>query len=296
MLPRKIWLLLGVLASGLFSSAAGAQPLGVFPQRIISLSPNITEILYDIGAQDRVVGVTDFCHFPPEARLKEKVGGWINPNVEKIVSLKPDLVLSVKFYGNIGETFKSLGIPVLVLNYVTLRDILGSYDILGKKLGLASEARAARDRLEKSLVEIRDRGQGKPPVSVLFVIGHDPGQIRQIYAVGSHEYINDLIQWVGGENIIADSKVPFPLVSKEEIIKRDPDVIIDALPKTEVKPEDFARQKEAWNQMSSLKAVREGQVYCFNNEDFTVPGPTMIHLAEYLSDIFAKARALKKRN
>jgi iron complex transport system substrate-binding protein len=240
------------------------------------------------------VGVTDFCHFPPEVKWKEKVGGWINPNIEKIVSLKPDLVLSVKFYGRNEETLRNLGIPVLVLDYVTMKDILNSYDILGKRLGLVSRAQEARKRLEDRLNRIRSMDGGQKPISVLFVIGHDPGQIRQIYAVGSHDYINDLITWVGGKNIISDSKIPYPLASKEEILRRDPDVIFDALPKSEVKEEDFLREKEAWNQLPTLKAVRRGQVYCFNNEDFTIPGPTMVHLGEYLSKTFQKVRESEK--
>src|SRR5262249_32837290 len=101
------------------SMAIAAEPTPSIPRRIISMAPNLTEIVYDIGAQDLLVGVTDFCKFPPAARSKEKVGGWIDPNYEKIISLKPDLVLALKFHGKAVDNLKTLKVPVLVLDCQT---------------------------------------------------------------------------------------------------------------------------------------------------------------------------------
>jgi iron complex transport system substrate-binding protein len=279
----------------LLSGSLMAAPKGSPPTRVISLSPNLTQILYDIGAQDLLVGVTDYCKFPPETRSKEKIGGWMNPRFEKIVSLKPDLVLSLEFYGKNGETFKTLRVPVEVLKCDTIEEVLGAYDVIGRRLGREKGARRARQRLEKRLEAVKKKVAGKKPLSVLFVIGHTPGTLDQLYAVGPGNFLHELMGWSGGVNILADSKIPYPIVSKETLLKRDPDVIIDSLPQTEVKPDWYERSAAVWKKMPALRAVQQGHVYCFNNEEYTIPGPTMLDLAEYLSGIFEKVRRSEKR-
>jgi ABC-type Fe3+-hydroxamate transport system substrate-binding protein len=108
--------------------------------------------------------------------------------------------------------------------------------------------------------------------------------------VGPKNFVNELIGWAGGVNILADSPVPYPLVSKEQMIKRDPEVIINALAEAHLKMDGVEGETKVWNAMPVLRAVREHRVYCFTNEDFLIPGPTMANLAEYLSKIFEKAR------
>jgi len=277
-----------------FYQSLAAQTPGVTsppPKRVISLSPNITEIIYDMGAQDLLIADTVYCKFPPEAQTKEKVGGWENINFEKVVSLKPDLVLALKFYGKNEETFKKLNIPTVILNSTTIEDVLGNYDTIGEKLGRLTAAKKARARLEEKLKLIQNHAQKEKPLSVLFVIGHTPGSLQQIYGVGPNNFIDELVSWAGGVNVLKNSAIPYPIVSKESLLKQDPDVIIDALPKSEVKPDELEKNQEAWKQLSALKAVQKGHVYSFNNEDYTVPGPTMLHLAQYLFDTFAKIRA-----
>lgn len=282
-------IVLTVLGLFLPLAAMAQSPTPSFPHRIISMAPNLTEIIYDIGAQDLLIGVTDFCKFPPEAQKKEKIGGWINPNYEKIVSLKPDLVLVLQFSGKPVETLQQLKIPILVLNCVTVEDILRAYDVLGKNLGREKEAKRAKQRLEKRLARIKAKAGRAKPVSLLFVIDRTPGALEQIYGVGPNNFVDSIIRWTGGTNILADSPVPYPLVSKEELLKRNPDVIINALPPAHRSQEQLAREEEVWDTMPSLKAVKSHQVYCFDNDDFVVPGPSMVKLAEYLNYIFKKA-------
>lgn len=257
------------------------------------MAPNLTEIIYDIGAQDLLVGVTDFCKYPPEAQKKEKIGGWIDPNYEKILSLKPDLVLALKFHGKAVDNLIKLHVNVLVQDCQTVEDVLNAYDILGKALGREEAARKAKARLAARLNKIRAvPSQGKP-VSVLFVIDRTPGALEQIYGVGPHNFVDALIRWTGGVNILSDASVPYPLVSKEQLLKRDPDVIINALPPAHGRPGEVLKETAVWDRMPSLKAVKNHQVYCFDDEDFLVPGPTMVKLAEYLSGVFNKARNLR---
>jgi iron complex transport system substrate-binding protein len=282
---RVLWLVFWITTQTF--AAPPTTPTGT-PRRIISMAPNLTEIVYDIGAQDVLVGVTDYCKSPPAAQSKPKIGGWINPNYEKIVSLKPDLVLVLQFNGKPVETLRQLKIPILVLKCVTVQDVLDAYDVLGKTLGRELDAKKAKARLVKRLDKIQQLAKSRKPLSVLFVIGRNPGSLEQIYGVGPRNFVDELIHRAGGVNVLSDSSVPYPLVSKEQLIRSDPDVIFDSLNKSEVKSQDFQKEAKVWNKMPVLKAVKNGHVYCFDNEDFLVPGPTMVKLAEYLSSVFQK--------
>jgi iron complex transport system substrate-binding protein len=257
------------------------------------MAPNLTQIVYDIGAQDELVGVTDFCKFPPEARKKEKIGGWINPNYEKIISLKPDLVLALQFHGQAVDNLKKLKVPLLVLDCQTVQDILDAYDVLGKRLGHELEARRGKAAIERRLAKAVNRGKKHKPVQVLFVIGHSPGTLDQLYGVGPRNFVDELVTLMGGVNILADAKEPYPLVSKEQLIKRDPEVIIDSIPSSEMNPEQLKEEKESWKKFPQLKAVRENHVFTLTQDEFLIPGPTMVGLAEYLSGIFGEVRGAK---
>jgi iron complex transport system substrate-binding protein len=260
------------------------------PQRVISLSPNLTEMIYDMGAQDQLVGDTDYCKFPPEAQKKEKIGGWVNPNIEKMVSLKPDLIVALKFHDKAVNTLKKLKMNVVVLNCDSVEDILASYSQLGKLLGHEKQAEAARQSLVARLEKIKQRAKGKKPVAVLFVVGRTPGTVDQVYAVGGKNFINELIEMAGGVNVMVDAMTGYPLVSKEELIQRNPDLIVDSVLSHELKARKVENQS-AWDQMPVLKAVQQKHVYYFLDEDFLIPGPSMVKLGEFLCDTFEKVRA-----
>ena len=258
------------------------------------MAPNLTQIAFDIGAGEQLIGVSDFCRFPKEARLKKKMGGWLNPNYERILSEKPDLVLALKFNGKVVDNLRKMKVPVLALDCMTVRDVLKAYDTLGKKLGRQKEAQRARARLEKRLDQARKKSQGLKPLSVLFIVDQMPGTLEQMYGAGAKTFVHEIIGLTGGKNILADSLAPYPLVSKEQILKRDPDVIVEALVKSRMKSGGIRKETEVWKKLSTLQAVKNDHVYCFTNEDYLIPGPTMADLAEYLSEVFQKARAGKK--
>lgn len=273
---------------GFYLLGASGQASG-YPRRVVSMGPNFTEIVYDIGAQNQLVGVTDFCKFPPAARKKTKVGGFFNPDFETIVSLKPDLVLLVPFYGEAIQSFKKLGIPVLVHQDSTIQDVLDTYDALGKALGHVERARAAKKKLIVRLDAVRQKALGRKKISILFVVGHNVGQIARIYAAGENSFVGEIIALSGGENILKGTRVAFPLVSEERLIKRDPEVIVDCMPGDEATRDTIQRARRAWAKFPSLRAVREKHLYFLNQDAFTIPGPTMVGLAEYLGKIFEEA-------
>jgi iron complex transport system substrate-binding protein len=193
------------------------------------------------------------------------------------------------FFSRSYDELQQLHLPVLVLNWATAEDVLRLYDIIGKKLGREEQAKEAENRLQKKLDQLKNRKADPKPLSVLFIVDHTPGTLQQLYGVGSNNFVDELIQWTGGVNILEDSKLEYPVVSKEQMVRRDPDVIITVLP-PQAKDEDEKTEQKVWAQMSSMKAVRERHVYCFQGDDLMIPGPTMLRLAQLLSEAFQKAR------
>jgi iron complex transport system substrate-binding protein len=201
--------------------------------------------------------------------------------------------LALKFNGKLVDNLRKMKVEVLALDCMTVKDVLKAYGTLGKRLGREKQARQAKARLEKRLEKAGKRRLGIKPVSVLFVVDRLPGTLEQIYGAGSKTFVNELIDLAGGKNILCDSLAPYPLVSKELVLKRDPEIIVEALVKSRMKKGGIRKETGAWKQLSTLQAVKNDHVYGFTNEDYLIPGPTMANLAEYLSDVFQKAQEKK---
>lgn len=259
---------------------------GEIPHRLISMSPNFTEILYDIGAQDQLIGVTDFCRYPTEARTKDKVGGYYNPNIEKIISLKPDMVLLLPFHSDTITTLKKLNIPVFIQDDSTLKDVFDSYDRLGRLLGREKQADSAKARLQNGIEIIREKACRRKPISILFVVGHDADTLRQIYAAGPKSFVDEIITLCGGKNVMAGSGMSYPLVSKEQLFGQNPDVIVDSMPSDQSTKGMVENAKMEWNKFTALKAVRENYVFYLTHDEDLIPGPSLMGLARSLNQIF----------
>jgi iron complex transport system substrate-binding protein len=256
------------------------------PHRVISMSPNLTEIIYDIGAQDQLIGVTDFCKYPFEAKLKEKVGGFYNPNMEKIVSLKPDIVLLLPFHSDTITTLKKLNIPIFIQDDSTMKDVFESYDRLGKLLGREKQAEKAKIRLQGEIGKFREEAGKREKVSILFIVGHDAGSLRQMYAAGPHSFVNEIIALCGGRNVMEGAGTVYPLVSKEKLIQENPDVIVDSMPADQSTHGMVETAQKEWKKLISLKAVQENHVYYLTKDEDLIPGPTVLGLAQTLDQIF----------
>jgi iron complex transport system substrate-binding protein len=194
------------------------------PQRIVSLTPSNTEILFALNLGDRVVGVTDYCDYPPEAKTKTSIGGFYTPDIEKIISLSPDLVLAeVNHEAEVVPQLEKYGIPVIVLKALTIDEALAGITLVGEVTGNREEATSLVESLQDRIQRISDKIKGlsaseKP--RVFYLTWHDP-----LITVGSKNIADDLITRAGGVNIF-HSLEGFPTVSLEEIINANPDVII----------------------------------------------------------------------
>lgn len=248
-----------------------------YPQRIVSGIPSATEMLYALGLGERIVGVTTNCNFPPAVKKKEKVGGFFL-NLEKVVSLKPDMVVMLgSAQAREIERFKTQPLPVYVINPNTVEEVMLTLMELGEKTGTAARARTLVREMKKKieLVQAQVLKQNKP--KVLVVVGFKP-----LIVAGGKNFINDLIKYAGGENIAGGSKAAYPQYSFEEIIRANPNYII--IPEGTVKREEIINE----NPWRSLSAVREGKMLFIDPDILSRPGPRLVEaigkIAEFIHD------------
>lgn len=229
--------------------------VGAAPSRIVSLAPNITEILYDLGLGDRVAAVTDFCDYPPAVKTKPRVGGFTNPSLEAVVGAKPDLVILTDD-GNpkvIYNRLRDLGIPCYVFKPRRLKELPGGIRDLGEVLGVEKEAALLAGRIEKDMAVLEKKARqkrSKPPKSALFIIQPEP-----VVVAGPGTLIHEAFGILGIRNVAADGKDKYPKFSLEEIIRRSPDYLLAG--QGFMSGGGIERLKE---RLHMLPAVREGRI------------------------------------
>ena len=240
------------------------------PERIVSIGPSNTEFLFALGAGDRVVGDDDYSDEPAAAKTKEHVGG-VKVNIEKVVSLKPDLVITVKFSDGTIEALTQTGAPVLVIDPQGAADVARSATLIGRAIG-ADGTKLAKD-IQAKLDAVKAKTDAAPKVTVFHEV--DASDPAKIYTVGPGSFIDDLIKIAGGTNVFASAKTAYPTVSGEEIIRADPDVIVlgDALYGTTI---ESVAARPGW---AALGAVKNKHVYA-GLSLFSRPGPRLGEAAQ----------------
>jgi iron complex transport system substrate-binding protein len=262
---------------------AFALSLQAEPRRIVSTAPSFTEIVYAIGAGDRLVGVSNHCHFPADVEKLPKVGTYIRPNVEAIVRLGPDLVLLNQDVPQVAGQLTRLGMATLRLSNTSLEDVFTSIHQLGLSLNVAAKATRLEQSIRKRLAALQQASAGKTRKSLLFVVGRTPGTLDGLVAVGKGSFLNELIASAGGRNVLSDSPVSYPRISLEAVLRLDPDVIIDMGDMAETIGVSETHKWDVvklWEKQIGLKAVKSGKVYAVAADIFVVPGPRVAEAAE----------------
>ena len=294
----KILLFLLILAS-LFGWIPDALPKPPVPQRIISMSPSITEILFEIGAGDHVVGVTNFCSYPKEACTRPKIGGLLNPSIETWVTLKPDLIIHQTDSHKLKANAENLGIRTLGVTMKNLDEIYDAIRRMGDVVGQAPAARQLVQRLQTGLDGYRKKLAGKKKKSVLLLLGDTVQPERDLYAVSRVSFLGELLDIAGGDNIVRTSLAEYPKISKEFIISRSPEVIIEAGPKSNLTPETKAERLQEWQRFASLRAVQSGQIHFIGSSFILIPGPRLLEtVGQFARTLHPElfSRALLERN
>lgn len=252
-------------------------------RRIVSTAPSVTETLFALGLGDRVVGVSTYCRYPREVMKLPKVGTFVNPNIEPILALKPDLVIVVKNPIHLTERLEGLKVRVLEVNHESLAGVESSIRRVGDAAGVPDRAAALNRRIKERLDEIRRRVAAQPKRRIVFLVGRSPGELQGMVAVGRSSYLTELMELAGGVNAFADAPGGYPKISLEEMLARDPDVIVDMGEMADTIDVTEARKSAVvalWKKYPALSAVRNGRVYAVADDIFVVPGPRMVDAAE----------------
>lgn len=254
-------------------------------RRIVSLSPSITEILFALGAGDRVVGVTSYCEYPPEARRRTRVGGYFNSNFEAIVALEPDLVVLRGVPGQSMPAFEQLELPTLVVSHNRVQDILDSITTIGGYCGAESEAAGLVAKIEAGMKQIQQKTAGLDRPRVMFAVERTlgSGRIEDVYIAGQDGFLDKVTTLAGGRNACPITAARFPVVSIEGIMKINPQVIVDLVAKRSQNDLDAETILADWQQLADVEAVRNGQVYLVDDDFAFIPGPRFLLLAEKLA-------------
>jgi iron complex transport system substrate-binding protein len=239
------------------------------PRRIVSLAPSLTEILFLIGADSSIVGVTDYCDYPDAAKRKAKIGGILNPNVERILALQPDLVL-MSGSGNMKSDFEkltSVGTPVFVSFPRSIDGVFKSIIDIGELTGKRRTADSVVALLGIRRESIVRRAAAMKKETVLMILSLNP-----LIAIGPKTFLNELVTLANGENIIRDSSTAYPVLSREEILRRQPDVIV-ATNDIVRSIDDILSPYPEWK---SLAAIRNKRVAIVDASIVSRPGPRII--------------------
>lgn len=255
-----------------------SAPVHAAPRRIVSLAPSITETLFALGVGERVVGVSTYCDYPPQAARIDKVGTFLQPNVERILAKRPDLVIAVPSPGNRApvESLRELGLEVLIVNPERIGEILDAIRRIAAAVGVAEEGARLVARIEGELGAVEARVAGAPPVRTLLLVGRAP-----FIAAGAGTYQDELITRGGGVNVAAGSGGAWPNLSLEFVVAQAPQVIVDASMGSE-EAADRAASLAFWNDFPTIPAVRDGRVHGYRAYELLRPGP---RVAETLATV-----------
>jgi len=274
--------LLIILFISIFFGIGGKAPAATFidevgrtlevngpPQRIVSVAPNVTEILFALGLEDRLVGVSVYCQYPPAALKKEKIGGYINPSLEKIVALRPNLVIGIA-EGDLKtfvDKLAGLNVPVYITNPRDALEVLTSIQKIGEVTFAPEPARKISRSMEERVRGVQEKVQGQPRPRVLHILDFNP-----LISAGKGTFVDDLIRLAGGRNVAETATGKYPRFSMEEVLVQDPEVILLASMKSQ---DPMVKQRRWWERWKTISAVKQGRIYVLDSDLIHRPSPRM---------------------
>ncbi len=252
--------------------------------RIICVAPSVTEIVFALGCGKKVIGVSDFSTYPPQAKEKVRIGGMFNPNRERIIALQPDLVIIQGKHDSVAKLCRKQGIRLLSVEIDTLKDIPAAIFFLGQELNVESQAAKLAKEVKDGLDAVKAKIQGLPTRKVFLTLAHTPGDLTGLMTTGPGTFLHELIEIAGGENIFADASGTYPQISKESLIKRQPEVLIEALPGGVSERKQRLLRKD-WQRLSMLPAVRRGNIHFLTDDFLLIPSVRITQTARRFAEI-----------
>ncbi len=254
------------------------------PERIAVFSSAAVELLFAMGAGDRIVGVTRYAVFPAAATALPKLGGLMDINFERLTDLHPDLIIIQSIDPKIEEFARRRGIPFMRIELERISDVLRVARSLGKRLGMAAEGRALADRISGSLDAVRRRVEGRPKVPCFVSVDRTPGRLSQLLSCGKETFLTELLDLAGGRNVFDDMNSRYQTVSKEALLARAPEAILELKPGEAMTSSATAALITDWARLGTLPAARKGEVHVITHDAALLPGPRMAEVALLLAE------------
>ena len=277
-------ILVGVLScAGVQASSTDQGQPSAVPERIITIAPNSAEIISALGAGDRVVGVSKFCVYPPELQQRPRVGGLFDPDLEKIITLRPDLVVLRGKSEAVEQLCQDLGVPVYHDRTEKLDDVATCIRELGQRLGRTKEAEALVKDFRARLESIRQRVKGRRRPRVLLTVSRQPDRLANILTTGRGTFLDEMLALAGGVNVFGHLDMAYPQISAEGMITHRPDVIIELMPEVTLTPALKHQMLGQWAQLGSIPAVSNGRVYFLTDEHCLIPSPRYADIIDQVS-------------
>jgi iron complex transport system substrate-binding protein len=284
MAARQKKLIVALLAAVLLGRAdlvISAEPA----RRVISLVPNVTEMLFAVGAGSQVVGVSSYDDFPPETKALPRVGALLDPDTERIFSLRPDLVIVYGSQTDLEGRFARAGVRVYSYRHAGVENVLQAIrDVAGLTGHAAEGERVVRD-LRSQLDAIRTRVRGQPRPRTMLVLGRDAGALRGVYTSGGIGFLHELLDIAGGDDVFGDIKRESVQPSSETMIVRAPQVIIEVHSGDPPRADVLLRERASWNALASVPAVRDKRVHLLYGSYLMAAGPRLGRAAETLARV-----------
>ncbi|MFC1467512.1 ABC transporter substrate-binding protein [Verrucomicrobiota bacterium] len=281
---KYIWSILLMLICGC-AKQSNRPIVPEHPQRVISLAPSITETVFTIGAEEKLVGNTDWCNYPEAAKGIARIGGYMTLNAEAALTVRPDTILLLAEHAHLRAKAEELDIPAVMLSNKTVSDILATITKLGVLLEREAEAESLCSEIKTRMRAISRKTETLKKPRVLITVGRNMGNqsIDSVYCVGLPPFHNELIEMAGGENACQLNQ-PYPRIGAEGILAMNPDIIIDLLDE-QATPDDIEHARQDWLQNKQIRAVQNNQIHVLAGNHTVTPGPRFILLLEQFAQI-----------
>lgn len=283
------WTAAILVLAGAAAAARAAEPAQEGARRVVCLAPAFTEICFSLGKGDHVVGVTDFCDFPPEAAERTRVGGFLNPRRETIVGLRPDLVLAVPEETELAGQLRQLGIRSEILPLYRLADIDRAIRQVAGWLGDSAAGDRLAGTLTAELAGLRKADAAARPPKVLLVVGRNWGELSNIYVAAPDTFLGELLEAAGGRNAYT-GRIRYPSLSLEGITRMDPEIILELYPGQHLGDGQKAALRRDWDRLPAVTAVRKGRIVVLDESYLAIPGPRVAQSVRKIRQCLEEAR------
>jgi iron complex transport system substrate-binding protein len=255
------------------------------PQRIVSIIPAVTEMIFAMGEGAKVVGVSSFDAFPPEVSRLPRVGALLDPHVERMLSLRPDLVVLYATQTELKQRLDRASIPYYSYEHRALADITSTVRAVGTRIGSPARADRLAADIERAIAAVRTSVANRPRPRTLLVFEREGSSLRNIYASGGYGFLHDMVEAAGGANVFADIKKQSVQATTELILSRRPDLIVELRYGDNLKAADIPREVQAWNALASIPAVKNRRVHVLIGDEYVIPGPRVAVAIEHLANV-----------